>query len=83
MQQRRRTLGKEVALPVAVDRKALANFVASFPFRNSAQTRAIESIVADFEKTHRCSAFSRVMWAVAKLRLQYDRVSRHNFASGG
>jgi ATP-dependent DNA helicase RecG len=53
MQQRRRTLGKEVALPVVVDRKALADFVASFPFpATTAQTHAIESIVTDFEKTH-------------------------------
>lgn len=53
MQQRRRTLSKEVALPVKVDRDALNDFVASFPFpATAAQTRAIESIVADFEKTH-------------------------------
>jgi ATP-dependent DNA helicase RecG len=53
MQQRRRALLKEEALPVSVDRKALADFVASFPFpATAAQMRAIESIVADFEKTH-------------------------------
>ncbi|MFZ1075677.1 MAG: ATP-dependent DNA helicase RecG [Minisyncoccia bacterium] len=53
MQQRRRALLKEEALPVAVNRKALADFVASFPFpATDAQTRAIETIVGDFEKTH-------------------------------
>lgn len=53
MQQRRRALLREEALPVAVDRAKLADFVASFPFpATRAQTRAIEAIVADFEKTH-------------------------------
>jgi ATP-dependent DNA helicase RecG len=53
MQKRRRALLREEALPVAVDRKALADFVASFPFpATGAQMRAIEAIVEDFEKTH-------------------------------
>ena len=53
MQQRRCTLLKEEALPVAVDRAKLADFIASFPFpATAAQTRAIDAIVADFEKTH-------------------------------
>ena len=53
MQQRRRVLLAEKSLPVAVDRKALADFVSSFPFPSTAaQTRAIEAIVSDFEKTH-------------------------------
>ena len=44
---------RERALPVSVDRQALANFVASFPFPpTAAQTRAIDAIVADFEKAH-------------------------------
>lgn len=53
MQKRRRTLLAERALTVAVDRSALADFVASFPFpATKAQMRAIEAIVADFEKPH-------------------------------
>ncbi len=53
MQQRRRALLREEALPVAVDRKALASFVASFPFpATAAQLHAIDAIVGDFEKTH-------------------------------
>ena len=53
MQKRRRALLKEKALSVSVDRKVLADFVASFPFpATAAQMRAIESIVSDFEKTH-------------------------------
>ena len=53
MQQRRRALLKEEALPVAVNRPALADFIASFPFpATKAQMRAIESITTDFEKTH-------------------------------
>ncbi len=53
MQQRRRALLKEEALPVAVNRPALADFIASFPFpATKAQMRAIEAIAADFEKTH-------------------------------
>ncbi len=53
MQQRRRTLLKEKALPVVVNRKALNDFVESFPFpATAAQTHAIEAIVTDFEKTH-------------------------------
>jgi ATP-dependent DNA helicase RecG len=53
MQKRRQALLREEALPVAVDRQALADFVASFPFpATAAQMRAIEAIVTDFEKTH-------------------------------
>ncbi len=53
MQQRRRALLAEEALPVAVNRDALKDFIASFPFpATDAQTRAIESIVSDFEKSH-------------------------------
>jgi ATP-dependent DNA helicase RecG len=53
MQQRRHALLEQNAFAVAVDRKALADFVASFPFpATGAQTRAIDAIVADFEKPH-------------------------------
>ena len=53
MQQRRRALMNEKALAVEVDRKALADFIASFPFpATSAQLRAIDAIVTDFEKMH-------------------------------
>ncbi|MEK7144378.1 MAG: ATP-dependent DNA helicase RecG [Patescibacteria group bacterium] len=53
MQQRRQTLLSEKALPVAVNREALTDFIASFPFpATKAQMRAIDAIVADFEKPH-------------------------------
>ena len=53
MQKRRRALLREEALPVAVNRSALNDFIASFPFpATAAQSRAIEAIVSDFEKTH-------------------------------
>ncbi|MBI4066007.1 ATP-dependent DNA helicase RecG [Candidatus Kaiserbacteria bacterium] len=53
MQQRRRMLMNEKALAVAVDRKALADFIESFPFpATSAQIKAIRAIVEDFEKRH-------------------------------
>ncbi len=53
MQKRRRLLTQSRALPVAVDRSALASFVGSFPFPpTGAQLRAIETIVSDFEKEH-------------------------------
>lgn len=53
VQERRRTALAEKALPVLVDRKALADFVSAFPFpATKAQTRAIESIISDFEKSH-------------------------------
>lgn len=53
MQKRRQTLVAQRALAVAVDRKALADFIASFPFpATSAQMRAIDSIVTDFERPH-------------------------------
>jgi len=53
MQQRRRALLREEALPVTVDKKALADFIASFPFpATNAQMNAIDAIVADFQKTH-------------------------------
>lgn len=44
---------KEKALPVQVDRAALTDFVSTFPFpATAAQSRAIETIVTDFEKAH-------------------------------
>ncbi len=44
---------KERALPVDANRKALADFIASFPFPpTEAQNRAIEDIVANFEESH-------------------------------
>lgn len=53
VQERRRTALKEKALPVHVDRNALAEFIASFPFpATNAQNKAIEAIVTDFEKSH-------------------------------
>ena len=53
MQKRRRAFVAQRALPVSVDRSALADFIASFPFpATGAQTRAIDAIVADFEKPH-------------------------------
>ena len=53
MQNRRLALLSEKALPVAVDRTALSDFIKSFPFpATSAQMRAIDAIVTDFEKTH-------------------------------
>ena len=53
MQKRRSALLEEKALPITIDRNALADFVASFPFpATAAQTRAIEAIVTDFEKLH-------------------------------
>ncbi len=52
MQKRRRALLQEKALPITVDRNALKDFVASFPFpATKAQNDAIEAIVSDFEKT--------------------------------
>ncbi len=53
LQKRRHALSQERALRVHVDRSALASFVASFPFPiTGAQTRAIDAITRDFEKTH-------------------------------
>lgn len=53
MQQRRQAHLQEEALPVAVDRAALASFIDSFPFpATAAQTNAIETIVSDFERRH-------------------------------
>ncbi|MDD2657913.1 MAG: ATP-dependent DNA helicase RecG [Candidatus Pacebacteria bacterium] len=53
MQKRRQTLLREKALPVAIDRSKLADFIASFPFpATKAQMHAIDTIVADFEKSH-------------------------------
>lgn len=53
MQQRRRALLAEKALPVAVNRSALSDFIASFPFpATAAQLRAIDAIAGDFEKPH-------------------------------
>ncbi|MDE2173628.1 MAG: ATP-dependent DNA helicase RecG, partial [Patescibacteria group bacterium] len=53
LQQRRHTLSEQRALGVKVNRDALTDFVASFPFPiTDAQTRAIDAIAHDFEKTH-------------------------------
>jgi len=53
VQQRRGAAAREHALPVSMNRKALHDFVESFPFpATAAQTRAIEQIIADFEKPH-------------------------------
>ncbi|HFC11159.1 MAG TPA: ATP-dependent DNA helicase RecG [Candidatus Kaiserbacteria bacterium] len=51
MARRRQTKACQKALPVTVDREALASFVSSFPFKPTrAQARAINTIVDDFEK---------------------------------
>ena len=53
MQRRRQTLLAERALPVAVDRTKLKDFISSFPFpATKAQMHAIDAIVSDFEKPH-------------------------------
>ena len=53
MRKRRRSLVAQKALAVVVDRSALADFIASFPFpATNAQMHAIETIVTDFEKMH-------------------------------
>lgn len=53
MQQRRREHLQEKALSVIVDRRALASFIASYPFpATKAQLNAINSIVSDFEHQH-------------------------------
>lgn len=53
VQQRRRTIVQQKALPVKVDRGALKSFVDSFPFpATEGQLSAIEHIVKDFEKAH-------------------------------
>lgn len=53
VQERRARMLAERALPISVDRKSLADFVSSFPFPpTGAQMRGIDSIVADFEKSH-------------------------------
>ncbi|MFZ3044107.1 MAG: ATP-dependent DNA helicase RecG [Minisyncoccia bacterium] len=53
MQERRRALLREEALPVAVNRAALDDFIKSFPFpATAAQMHAINAIVEDFEKPH-------------------------------
>ncbi|HWU24272.1 MAG TPA: ATP-dependent DNA helicase RecG, partial [Candidatus Paceibacterota bacterium] len=44
---------QEKSLPVHVDRKALEDFIATFPFpATEAQQRSIDTIVNDFEKAH-------------------------------
>jgi len=44
---------KERALPVDANRKALSDFISSFPFPpTNAQQRTIDDIVTDFEKSH-------------------------------
>lgn len=53
MAKRRRMALAERALPVAVERGALSEFVASFPFPpTGAQERAIEAVIKDFEQPH-------------------------------
>jgi ATP-dependent DNA helicase RecG len=53
MQKRRQEMREERALPITVDRNKLAEFVSSFPFpATAAQTRAIDTILEDFEKPH-------------------------------
>lgn len=53
MARRRMRTEHEQALPVLVNRDILADFVRTFPFPPTrAQHRSIESIVADFEKSH-------------------------------
>ena len=48
----RRMTAREKALPVTVNREALADFVKSFPFPpTAAQTNAIADVINDFEKT--------------------------------
>ncbi len=52
LQEQRRVAEQERALPVAVDRTALADFVSHFPFPvTSAQQRVIDHIVRDFEQS--------------------------------
>ncbi len=44
---------QEKSLPVKIDRKALNDFVSSFPYQpTNAQKRTIESVVVDFENAH-------------------------------
>ncbi|HEX5774941.1 MAG TPA: OB-fold nucleic acid binding domain-containing protein, partial [Candidatus Paceibacterota bacterium] len=53
MEMERRKAAHENALPVAVDRARLDEFVASFPFPpTDAQKRVLEHVVSDFEKAH-------------------------------
>lgn len=53
VQKRRSETLAERALPIMIDRDALKAFIASFPFPpTGAQTRTIEHIVADFERSH-------------------------------
>lgn len=53
VQQRRRTIVAQKALPIKVDRTLLGDFITSFPFpATDAQMNAINTIVTDFEKAH-------------------------------
>ena len=53
IQQERARAVQEKALPVHVDRAALQDFIASFPFpATEAQQRAIDTVLGDFEKAH-------------------------------
>ncbi|HYF29003.1 MAG TPA: ATP-dependent DNA helicase RecG, partial [Candidatus Paceibacterota bacterium] len=53
MQREKLHAAREKALRVEVNRGALDDFIASFPFPpTSAQSRSIESIVKDFEQSH-------------------------------
>lgn len=52
-QKERADSAREKALPVSIDRKALADFIASFPFPpTEAQERTINEIVSDFALAH-------------------------------
>jgi ATP-dependent DNA helicase RecG len=53
MAESRREAAREKALPVTVNREALADFVKSFPFPpTDAQTKAIADVINDFENPH-------------------------------
>lgn len=53
LQKERMDAVQEQALPVTVDRDALADFVASFPFPpTEAQEKAINRIIDDFDESH-------------------------------
>ncbi len=49
----RREASQEKALPVTVDRRAIKDFISTFPFPpTEAQQKSIDEIVTDFEKPH-------------------------------
>ena len=52
-QKERMDASHETSLPITTDRKALSEFIASFPFPpTGAQSRTIEEIVEDFTRVH-------------------------------